>query len=133
MGPPFFKKYGRYLLLTEDRLNKITEWFGKYGNKIILVSYFIPGLRHFTGYVSGILHVRLRTFLLFSNLGAVVWVIMYVMVGHILGVHIERALHAVSKYSLLAVIGAALVIVCIVMIKKMIKKMKNKTFIHSDQ
>ncbi|MGG1519301.1 DedA family protein [Paenibacillus oryzisoli] len=104
LGTPFFEKHGRFFFLNQERIVKITKWFNKYGNKLILVSYFIPGLRHFTGYVSGILRVRLGTFLFFNFTGGIVWVLTYVMIGKIFGGQIEQMLHIVSKYAIAAII-----------------------------
>ncbi|MEW9701503.1 DedA family protein [Paenibacillus sp. SI8] len=104
LGTPFFDKYGKFFFMNRDRLAKITKWFDKYGNKLILVSYFIPGLRHFTGYVSGILKVRLRTFLLYNYAGGFVWVLIYVMIGKLFGQKIEQLLQLISHYSAAAIL-----------------------------
>ncbi|WP_240420646.1 DedA family protein [Paenibacillus periandrae] len=117
LGTPFFEKYGKYFFLNQQRLTKVTKWFDKYGDKIILVSYFIPGLRHFTGYVSGILRVRLRTFFLYNYMGGFVWVLTYVMIGKLFGQQIEQWLHIISQYSAAAVSVLAIGLVSIFLIK----------------
>lgn len=104
LGTPFFVKYGKYVLLNEERIAAITKWFDRYGNKLLLVSYFIPGLRHFTGYVSGILRVRPGTFVAYNFTGGLAWVISYVMVGKLFGSKIEQLLHLISRYSMAAII-----------------------------
>ncbi|MCP1306242.1 DedA family protein [Paenibacillus tyrfis] len=108
LGTPFFEKYGKYFFLKPERLRQLTEWFGKYGDKLILVSYFVPGLRHFTGYVAGILKVRLGTLLLYNGIGGILWVMTYVTVGHIFGAKIEQLLHLITQYSFGAVVVLAL-------------------------
>ncbi|MFD0694435.1 DedA family protein [Paenibacillus sp. GCM10027628] len=112
LGTPFFEKYGKFFFMNQERIAKITQWFDKYGNKLLFVSYFIPGLRHFTGYVSGILKVRLRTFCLYNFTGGFLWVLTYVMIGHLFGHKIEQLLHLISHYAtvaiLVAVIGVAI-------------------------
>ncbi|MCY9662730.1 DedA family protein [Paenibacillus chondroitinus] len=104
LGTPFFEKYGRFFFLNQERIITITKWFHKYGNKLILVSYFIPGLRHFTGYMSGILRVRLSTFIFYNFTGGLIWVLVYVMIGKTFGLKIEQMLHLISQYSLAAII-----------------------------
>jgi membrane protein DedA with SNARE-associated domain len=121
LGTPLFEKYGRFLFLNEERMRKITKWFDKYGDKIIFVSYFIPGLRHFTGYVSGILKIRLRTFLIYNLTGGFLWVLAYVMVGKIFGAKIEQFLHILSQYSIPVII----VLVVGVVLGFLIKRNKN--------
>jgi membrane protein DedA with SNARE-associated domain len=104
LGTPFFDKYGKFFFMNQERLAKMTKWFDKYGDKLILVSYFIPGLRHFTGYVSGILKVRLRTFFFYNYMGGFLWVMTYVMIGKVFGQKIEQLLHIISQYTTVAII-----------------------------
>jgi membrane protein DedA with SNARE-associated domain len=125
-GAPFFDKYGKYVFLSPQRIDKLTVWFAKYGNKLLLVSYFVPGLRHFTGYVSGILKVRFGTFLLFSNLGAAVWVIIYVMAGRILGNQLELAFHLLGANAWIALTGLAVGIAIFILIKRHRSKLLKK-------
>jgi membrane protein DedA with SNARE-associated domain len=114
LGLPFFEKYGKYFFMHPKTLLKLKKWFGKYGNKLLLVSYFIPGVRHFTGYFSGILGIRLRTFLFFNHLGAFLWIFTYVMLGNIFGEQVEHLVHLISAYFgkvvLYLILGVALVL-----------------------
>ncbi|MBP1992725.1 DedA family protein [Paenibacillus eucommiae] len=118
LGTPFFDKYGKYFLLKPKNILKITKWFEKYGNKIILVSHFIPGLRHFTGYVSGILGLRFRTFFIYNQIGAALWVAFYTMVGLLFGEKIEQLLHAASRYSIQLVICVVIGIAGVLIVRK---------------
>ncbi|CAG7633585.1 DedA family protein [Paenibacillus allorhizosphaerae] len=111
LGTPFFDQYGKYFFMNRERRAKVSGWFDKYGDKLILVSYFIPGLRHFTGYVSGILKVKQRTFFFYNYIGGFVWVLVYVSVGKVFGRNIEQLLHLISRYSGIAVAVIAVVLV----------------------
>ncbi|MCR8642813.1 DedA family protein [Paenibacillus sp. N1-5-1-14] len=108
LGTPFVAKYGKYVFLKQERVEKLSKWFDRYGNKLILISYFVPGLRHFTGYVSGILKVPARTFFIYNCIGGFVWVMLYTMIGLIFGAKFEQLLHLVSRYSILAIGIAAI-------------------------
>ncbi|MCQ6557573.1 DedA family protein [Paenibacillus mendelii] len=118
LGTTLFERNGKFLFMNKERLDKITRWFDKYGNKLILVSYFIPGLRHFTGYTAGILQIRFRTFLLYNCLGGFVWVLTYVMIGNFFGLHIEQLLHTFSQYSIAAFILLAVILMIIVLLRR---------------
>ncbi|WP_068777285.1 DedA family protein [Paenibacillus sp. FJAT-26967] len=118
LGRPFFDKYGKYILLKPQRIDTLTTWFAKYSDKLILVSYFVPGLRHFTGYISGILKVRSRTFFLYNSVSGLIWVILYVMVGYIFGNKIEQLLHLIAQYSVWAVAGGAIVLTTLILVRK---------------
>ena len=43
LGVPFFHKHGHRIHLGPDRLEKMSNWFENYGNKLLLIAYFIPG------------------------------------------------------------------------------------------
>jgi membrane protein DedA with SNARE-associated domain len=117
LGLPFFEKYGKFFFMHPKTLLKLKNWFGKYGNKILLVSYFIPGMRHFTGYSSGILGVRLRTFLIFNHLGAFLWIFTYVMLGKIFGGQLEQVVHLISAYFVKIVLCIILGLVLVFLLK----------------
>jgi membrane protein DedA with SNARE-associated domain len=118
LGTPFFTKYGKYVLLNEERISAITKWFDRFGNKLLLVSYFIPGLRHFTGYMSGILRVRLGVFIVYNFTGGLAWVLTYVMIGKLFGNKIEQLLHLVSHYSMAAIIVLSIGAAAVFLIKR---------------
>src|SRR5512137_2976542 len=39
-GLPFLRRWGKYILITHDDLDRATRWFDKYGNIITLVARF---------------------------------------------------------------------------------------------
>lgn len=84
LGRPFFEKYGHYVHLSKDKLNKITKYFQKYGFLLIFVSYFIPGLRHLIGYFSGITKLSTKRFILSAYLGALLWTTTFICFGGII-------------------------------------------------
>ncbi|SDD58678.1 membrane protein DedA, SNARE-associated domain [Paenibacillus sp. UNCCL117] len=118
LGTPFFDKYGKFFLLNAKRIEKVSSWFAKYGDKIILISYFVPGLRHFTGYVSGMLKVRFTTLLIYNGLGGALWVTLYVMIGKLFGHRIGELLHQISQYSAAAVAGLAVLLIAAFVVKQ---------------
>lgn len=126
LGRPFFETYGKYVFLSRERIDKLADWFGKYGSKLLLVSYFVPGLRHFTGYVSGIMRIRLGTFLLFNHISAFVWVIAYVTIGRIFGKQLDYLLHMISAYSWRAAVCIAVGIAIVVTVKSYRAKLLKK-------
>ena len=61
LGKPFFEKYGHRFHMGPDKIEKTSHWFTKHGNKLLVFAYFIPGVRHITGYFSGITRLPFRT------------------------------------------------------------------------
>lgn len=54
-GMPFIQRYGKWILFSPSKLEKTQRWFERYGSILIFIGYFIPGVRHFTGYFAGII------------------------------------------------------------------------------
>lgn len=85
IGNPLLKKYGRFIRISPKRVEKTSEWYGRHGSKLLAIGYFIPGVRHFTGYLSGVAKLRFRTFAIFAYSGAIVWTSTFIFFGHFLG------------------------------------------------
>jgi membrane protein DedA with SNARE-associated domain len=83
-GSWLIKRYGRWVGVTPERAERAHNWFHRFGGWTLPVGYFIPGVRHLTGYVAGTLQFDLRKFALFAYSGAVLWVSTFITIGYIL-------------------------------------------------
>jgi len=84
-GRNFFIRFGKYLFLTEHRLEKIDEFFHRHGNKTILIARFITGLRVFAALFASASKMPWRTFFVYNVAGAILWAVVIAMLGHIFG------------------------------------------------
>lgn len=100
LGPPFFNRYGHLVHMGPENVQKVSQWFGRFGNNLLVVVYFIPGVRHISGYFSGLNRLSFRTFAIRSYLGAFLWVSTFISLGKIMGPKWELFHGAVSKYLL---------------------------------
>ncbi|WP_409343552.1 DedA family protein [Paenibacillus sp. MBLB4367] len=105
LGYPFFEKYGHRFLLSPRKLEKTSKWFEKYGSKLLFFAFFIPGVRHFTGYLSGVLNIKFRTFALYCYTGALFWVVVFVGGGAMLGTKWELIHDWAAKYAVAIIIA----------------------------
>jgi membrane protein DedA with SNARE-associated domain len=103
-------KYGRYFHLTPERLDKVHGWFERRGRWTLLVGYFIPGVRHLTGYVAGASELTFAKFALFAYSGAFCWAAVFITLGYVLGEEWNRVLQSVHETKLL-MIGAVIAVV----------------------
>ena len=113
LGNTFFEKYGARVHLGPERLEKVGTWFDKYGNKLIIVAFFIPGVRHITGYFSGITKVKFKEFSFNAYLGAFLWATVFISLGKGVGSKWDKYHSLLTKYSIILslVIGAIVVII----------------------
>ncbi|UVI32017.1 DedA family protein [Paenibacillus spongiae] len=117
-GMPFIERYGKWLMLNPGRIGKLRRWFDSYGYKLLLVSFFIPAGRQFSGYLAGIVRIPFRSFAIYSYSGALMWVFVYVGVGHLVGPHWQNVLHTVKSYAGLIVLGICLLVAAIILIRR---------------
>ena len=104
-------KYGSILHITEERMAKVHNWFQRRGRWTLVAGYFIPGVRHLTGYVAGASKLALRDFVLFAYAGAFCWAIIFVSLGYLLGEEWNRVWELAHRTRLILVVaGIALLL-----------------------
>jgi len=99
-GRALVLRWGRYVRLTEERLDKAEAFFNHHGAWIITVARFIEGLRQANGLIAGTTGMRWLRFLVFNALGAALWVGTWVSLGYLAGSHIGTIYHYITQYSL---------------------------------
>ena len=109
-GRALVLRWGRYVRLTEERLDKAEAFFNHHGAWIITVARFIEGLRQANGIIAGTTGMRWLRFLAFNALGAALWVGTWVTLGYLAGSHIGTIYHYITQYSTYVLIVAAVVL-----------------------
>ena len=117
-GRTLVLRYGRYVRLTEERLDKAEGFFTRRGGAIVTVARFIEGLRQANGIVAGTTGMPWRKFLLYNALGAALWVGTWTSVGYLAGDHIDTIYHQVSRYSLYLLIAAVVGIAALIVVRR---------------
>lgn len=118
LGAPFFAKYGERFHMGQERIEATSRWFSLHGNKLLIIAYFIPGVRHITGYFSGITRIPFKTFAWFAYSGAFLWVAVFITLGKLLGPQWEQFHTSIKKYFVIGSIIAILVFIAIYLYKK---------------
>ena len=110
-GRRLAERYGRYVFLTPERLDRATRFFDRHGGKIIIVARFIEGLRQANGIIAGTSGMRWARFLPFNAIGAALWVLVWTSIGYLSGSHIASIYRVATRYStyLAIAVGALLV------------------------
>ena len=109
-GRALVLRWGRYVRLTGDRLDKAEAFFDRHGAWIITVARFIEVLRQANGIIAGITDMRWQRFLAFNALGAALWVGTWVSLGYLAGSHIGTIYHYITEYSLYLLIALAVLL-----------------------
>ena len=98
-GRRLVERWGRYVLLTPERLDKATGFFERRGASIIVIARFVEGLRQANGIVAGTTGMHWARFLAFNAIGAALWVAVWTCVGYFSGNHITSIYNTASRYS----------------------------------
>ena len=83
MGPPLYRRDGR--VLKRKYFDQTQAFFDKHGNKALVIGRFVPFVRTYITVVAGVTRMDRRRFLLWSVVGAVLWVLSIVLLGYFLG------------------------------------------------
>lgn len=84
-GYRFAHKYGRRFHITDERLQKIDLWYERIGKWMLMMGYFIPGVRHLMAFIAGSSHMRYPAFAVFAYSGGILWSLTFVSLGYYLG------------------------------------------------
>lgn len=118
LGHRVVLRYGRFLHITEARLERVHEWFRRVGEWLLMIGYFIPGVRHFTALVAGMSELEYGTFARFAYAGAAIWVATFLLVGYFVGEHWRAAMALVHRYTLLFAAAAAVAALLMLWIRR---------------
>lgn len=109
-GRPLVDRFGRFVLLTPERVDKATGFFSRHGGKIIVVARFIPGLRQANGIIAGISEMHWARFVAFNALGAALWVSVWTALGYLSGNHIDTIYPIAARYSTYLAIAVSVLV-----------------------
>ncbi|TDF92505.1 DedA family protein [Paenibacillus piri] len=106
LGTPLIERYGRYILLKPTVVEKTKRYYDKYGDKLLLLIFFVPGIRQFIGYFIGIIRVPFRNVIIYAYTGAGLWVLFFFGIGYIFGEQWQYVFNLVEQYTKFLLIGA---------------------------
>jgi membrane protein DedA with SNARE-associated domain len=94
-GKPFIEKYGKYFLLNHEDLVATEKFFNKYGEITILISRFIPVVRHLISLPAGTARMNLWKFSLYTTIGAGCWNTILAVAG----MYMKEKWETIMKYN----------------------------------
>jgi len=109
LGVGAVHRYGKYIHFTEDRLAYVHRWFDKIGHWMLVVGYYIAGVRHFTAVVAGMSKLEYPTFIAYAWTGGALWVTTFLTLGYFLGENWLQVAELVHRY-----VGIASIVILVV-------------------
>ncbi|ACA59569.1 DedA family protein [Candidatus Desulforudis audaxviator] len=85
VGTPFFRRYGRFLHVSPEKLMQAQTLPAYSAGFFVLLGRFVPGVGNLTPYLAGLAQLQVGWFLLYNSLYALGWGTVYLGVGMFFG------------------------------------------------
>jgi membrane protein DedA with SNARE-associated domain len=72
-GRPLLARYGRYLMINTQDLDRADRWFARWGDWTAFLSRLLPIVRTFISFPAGVTRTRFIPFTIYTFLGSVIW------------------------------------------------------------
>jgi membrane protein DedA with SNARE-associated domain len=103
---------GKIKFISLEGLDRVENWFKRYGYGIILANRFLPGTRSVISFFAGMSRLDIKKTIIYCALSAFIWNSMIIYLGFIFGHNVELVDKYLSTYSniVLALSGLVLLI-----------------------
>lgn len=93
IGKPFLEKYGKYILITQEKYHRAERLFLKNDKLYTFLGRLIPVVRHLISIPAGIFRMPLTPFWILTFIGATIWCAVLVTFGYIFWEQIVKLVH----------------------------------------
>ena len=109
LGRRLMLKYGKYVFIKEETLDKLETFFHKHGEISTFTGRLIPGIRQLISLPAGLARMNLAKFSLFTALGAGIWVVVLVVLGYLVGSNEALISEYLKSATLIALVSVGLI------------------------
>lgn len=121
-GRRIVRKYGKFVLFTDEKLKWVESYFKSHGEISIFTARLIPGIRHVIAFPAGLAHMDLSKFFFYTFLGGTMWMVILLVTGYLIGYNKDLIHHYIIYIKLGALFAAALLVTMYVFLKRRKKK-----------
>lgn len=111
-------KYGKYFFISENKFKKIESFFVNHGEISTFVGRLLPGVRQYISFPAGLAKMNIVKFIIYTALGAGIWVVILAYVGYFIGNNLELIRAQLKNITLLIIPFLILIIVLYIFLKK---------------
>jgi len=108
-------------ILAEEHIDKVHEFFLKYGKLAMLISRFVPIVRTFTPIAAGMGRMNFPMFVRYNIFGAIIWAVSMTALGYYLG----RVFPGISDYLEYVVVLVVIISISPAIVHKYMKRKKK--------
>ena len=118
-GRPLLERRGRWLHLSEDKLDRAERWFDRWENVGVFLGRITPVIRSFVSIPAGVFRVPLGPYIVLTAIGSAIWAFAIAGAGYGLGSSYER-FHHDFRYAEYA-IGAGVLVLAAYLVYRLSK------------
>ena len=89
-GRPLVERYGKYILVSREDLEKADRWFARWGDWAAFISRLLPIVRTFISFPAGVVRMNFPRFTIYSFIGSFIWCGLLALGGYYFGEHWEE-------------------------------------------
>jgi membrane protein DedA with SNARE-associated domain len=104
---PLVRRWGRWLTLEWEDIEKLRRFFDRWGGITVLVFRFMPIGRTVISIPAGLMHMPVGRFLVFTTIGSAIWNTLLVGVGYWMGTNFETIDHWIAPVSIATIVAVA--------------------------
>lgn len=104
-GRPFVVRYGKFLKLSEKKLDQFHDFYERHGNIVVFACRFLPFVRGVSALPAGVSQMPKRYFLTYTALGSAIFCFGLAYLGSMLGRHFDELAPQIHKFSLVVVVA----------------------------
>ncbi|OPA81252.1 alkaline phosphatase [Paenibacillus selenitireducens] len=81
-------------------IDQAERLISKYGTAALMMSYFIPGVRHIVPYLVGVNRMPYRKYVVYSSTAGLLWTGIFFSIGQFASHYIQNVSHMIQQYGL---------------------------------
>jgi len=108
-GRKFLLKYGKYFFISPQTLDKLEKFFQTHGELSTFNGRLIPGIRQLISLPAGLAKMNMTRFIIYSALGAGIWVVVLALIGYFIGSNQDLVSHYLKNATMIALGGVVLI------------------------
>jgi len=101
-GRKFLLRYGKYFFVSPQTLDKLEQFFTNHGELSTFNGRLIPGIRQLISLPAGLARMNMTKFVIYSALGAGIWVVVLTLIGYFIGSNQELVSQYLKSATLIA-------------------------------
>lgn len=125
-GTPLVDRFGKWLSIHPEFLEKTRRRYDKYGDKLLLYVFFVPGVRQFIGYFIGIIRLPYRTVMTYAYAGTAIWVTVFFLIGYVFGEQWKQVFEIVERSLTRTFIFLGILFVLYHLIRWLIRRLQKR-------